>query len=461
MTSLNYTKKNLLYIFYLPIIINFVLNLIRENTISKILNFNIYNTISTCLLFVFLYLTGSIIKNLLWLPYISTGILIYLFSFFIFDSLALFVYTGFKHAEIFIMVNILWLLACFYKGTNKYKLLLTSSILLIANQFNSYFLGSLTRNKNIIGDVKDIHYTHVGNIYSESFYFSMNTPVLEGYPQLIAYLQATLNRISITQIEFEYLASSINVLYLLTILTISEVELSNESKLVFSLIFTSLVFNSEWLKILFIDSLMAEGLLSYVFFVILVSLGRKIEYASKDTKYVFLLLGLLYMSKQFISLLALLIICSCLIYKSTRRYAFYGMVGIILKELSYQFYFKYLIKNYHLKEIDFVDTVFDLLLLRDLKLENLKIILENLYYDKPFSLVLAMFFTFMIAHFYKQKLRYKEVNFYTLIILLNFIFIFTLYVSIWRNMELESPIRYMLNLLHITIFTQLKVIDKY
>ena len=155
------------------------------------------------------------------------------------------------------------------------------------------------------------------------------------------------------------------------------------------------------------------------------------------------------------------IICFCLIYKSTRRYAFYGMFGIILKELSYLFYFKYLIKNYHLKEIDFVDTIFDLLLLRNVRLENLKIILENLYYDKPFSLILAMFFTLMIAHFYKQKLRYKEINFYTLIILLNFIFIFILYISIWRNMELESPIRYMLNLLHITIFTQLKVIDKY
>ena len=92
MTILNFTKKNLLYFFYLPIIINFVLNLISENTIPKILNFNIYNTISTFLLFVFLYLTGSIIKNLLGLPYISTGILIYLLVF-LYSIVLLYLYT--------------------------------------------------------------------------------------------------------------------------------------------------------------------------------------------------------------------------------------------------------------------------------------------------------------------------------------------------------------------------------
>ena len=52
---------------------------------------------------------------------------------------------------------------------------------------------------------------------------------------------------------------------------------------------------------------------------------------------------------------------------------------------------------------------------------------------------------FLILKF-KNKDNF-EINMYFLSIILNFSFIFILYISAWREMELESPIRYMYSFL--------------
>ena len=171
-------------------------------------------------------------------------------------------------------------------------------------------------------------------------------------------------------------------------------------------------------------------------------------------------MGLLYFSKQFISLLSLLVILYFLFSKKNRTYAFIGTVGFLLKELSYLTYFKNVTKNFHYREVDFQDTFFDLILLRDLKLENFFIILKNLSKDIPLSLVFIYWLLLTTMFFFKKNIRDNEVFLFSFLILINLILIFILYISIWRNAELESPIRYMLNLLHLIFYSQFKIIDK-
>ncbi len=449
-------KNNLFYIVYVVIIINFLANLYKNSTF---LNFNFYDLVSSLLLFLFLLFIGAFLKDILSLPYFSTGIVTYLFSFFVSDNIILFFYTDLKTSQLFIIVNIFWLFVAISK--RKFNLLfLTTLAYLFLNQFNSYFYQKLSKNKNIIGDVKDIHFQHVKNIYENSYFFSMNNPTLEGYPQLVAYLQALLNKISIFNTNFEHLALSINVLFVLTILLIYELEFKRISKFTLIILFTSLIYNSEWLKILFVDSLMSEGMLSYLFCTLLVSLSKQMTQKSKNQNLIFFLLGIMYLSKQFLSLIALLIILFYLLNKKTRKYAIYGLSGLTIKELSSYFHFKDITKNYHLREIDFLDTIQDLILLRDVKLENILIIIRNLLLDKPFSILMFYFFILLILYFLKFRFSNKDINLYTFSILINLIFVFILYISIWRNMELESPIRYMLNFLHLLLITQVKFIDE-
>ena len=138
-----------------------------------------------------------------------------------------------------------------------------------------------------------------------------------------------------------------------------------------------------------------------------------------------------------------------------------GFFGLLLKEASYISYFSKVTKNFHLVEVDLIDTFFDLLLLRDLKLENVKIIFQNLAIDIPLTLILIYLVILSIFYLIMNGTKDKEFNLYIFLITINFLMVFILYVSIWRNAELESPIRYILNLLHLVLFSQFKIIDNY
>jgi hypothetical protein len=452
--------KFFLLFFYTLIVLNYLTNVFNNSIIETLIEINFFDITSTFLLFIFLYLVSEEISSKFRLPYISTGFVAYMLSFFLVDILILFLFTGIKFSVLFIFVNIAWLLLLISRKTNIKTLTLIISAFILTNLYNNFFINAISKNINILGDVKDIHFDHVKNIYTNNYFYSVSNASLEGYPQMVAYFHATLNHISISNIEFNYLPSSTNVLWLLTVLFIYETDLSRVSKYIFFLSFSALIFNSEWLKFLFIDSLMTEGVLSYLFCIVLLSIVKSVK-SNKINSYIpFMLMGLLYFSKQFISLLSLFVIVYFLLSKKNRKYAFIGTIGFLLKELSYLTYFKKITKNFHYKEIDFQDTFFDLILLRDLKLDNFLIILKNLSKDIPLTLVFIYWLLLTAIFFLKKNIDKKDIVLFTFLISINFILIFTLYVSIWRNAELESPIRYMLNLLHLIFYSQFTIIDK-
>lgn len=456
-------QKNRIYILFIfiPIFLNYALNLKDNLDVELILSINFYDILLTVLLFIFLIYTGKEISYKLNLPYISTGIVAYALSFFLFDIILLFITTKLSFSNIFIIVNFLWIFSLVLLQSEKVIILRIIIFYGLLNGYSKLTQNLLTVNKNIIGDVKDIHFDHVKNIYTESYYYSVSNSGYEGYPQLVAYFQALLNKISTIEIDFLNYSSTINVLFLLTLLFIFELDLHKINKLSFAALFTALTFNSEWLKILFFDSLMTEGTLSYLFCVLTVSIVKSTNEKGSNKLLIFVLIGILYFSKQFISLLSLVVIIFFLLNKKIRPYAWVGFFGLLLKEVSYISYFSKVTKNFHLVEVDLIDTFFDLLLLRDLKLENVKIIFQNLAIDIPLTLILIYLVILSIFYLIMNGTKDKDFNLYTLLITINFLLVFILYVSIWRDAELESPIRYMLNLLHLVLFSQFKIIDNY
>ena len=332
-----------------------------------------------------------------------------------------------------------------------YFLIYTSNIL-----FNSKF----TIQNNITGDVKDIHFQHVANIFEHSYFYSVNNPSLEGYTQLVAYIQALLHVIVKFSGEFVYMDSVLNVLFILTILFFLEIDFDYISKIILIGLYSIVVFNSEWIKFLFIDSLMTEGVLAYLFCVFVVSISNMQNVIYKKNSILFFFFGFLFFSKQFISLLSLFIIIFFLITKKYRFQSIVGLSAVIIKELSYISYFKNITKNYHLRDVDIRDFILDLLLLRDLKYSNLNEILRNLFFDKPIFLIFLYLIFLLIIYFSVYRLKEYDINFYTMIIFLNTCFVIILYLTLWKNMELESPIRYLLNLLLLKLVLQFKIIDK-
>ena len=80
--------------------------------------------------------------------------------------------------------------------------------------------------------------------------------------------------------------------------------------------------------------------MNYLFCTLLVSLSKQMTQKQNNQSFIFFLLGIMYFSKQFLSTIALLIILFYLLNKSTRKYAIYGLSGLIIKELSLYFHFK-------------------------------------------------------------------------------------------------------------------------
>ena len=171
-------------------------------------------------------------------------------------------------------------------------------------------------------------------------------------------------------------------------------------------------------------------------------------------------MGLLYLSKQFFSILAISLIIIFTFKKSTRKYAFLGYFGIFLKEIRQLFFFRDIEKDYHLKEVDLVDTFFDLLFLRDLKINNIATIFKNLSVDIPILILFVYLLLLTFVYFWFFRFRDEKIIISAATIYLNFLLIFILYITIWRTMELETPIRYMLNLLPIILCFEFKTIDQ-
>ena len=390
----------------------------------------------------------------------SISIVLYLLSFFIADNIFTILSFGTNHFIFFLIVKSFLLIFLLSKKTKILDLTFLILSIALLNLYNHVFFNNLSRNKNVIGDVKDVHLQNVQNLYEKGYLYSMNNSALEGYPQLVAYFQATLNRLSISIETFSNLSSAVNVLFFLTLLLVYETKISNFGKFTMGMTFTVLIYNSEWLKLIFVDSLMTEGTLSYLLATILTGVVQTKNKGSKNLRLVFLLLGTLYLGKQFISLLSLFAVIYFLLLKETRKFAIFGFLGLFVKELSFITAFKNLTKNYHLKQIDLVDTLFDILLFRDLKITNIQTIVRNLFLDKPTFLIFLIFFILFGLSVFKKEAFNKDLMFYSFIILINFLLVLLLYVSVWRNMELESPIRYFLNLLHLSIIYEFLIIER-
>ena len=161
----------------------------------------------------------------------------------------------------------------------------------------------------------------------------------------------------------------------------------------------------------------------------------------------FFVLSFMY-TKQFFSVILLILFVIFLITKKFRKESIFVLSSLFINELTYLSYFSDVPREHHIRQIDIRDTILDLIFFRDLKLNNIIEILKNLWIDKPMTYLIFVTFAIYIITIYKNKTDY-ELNIYFLISFLNIFFVLLLYISAWRQMELESPIRYIYSYLMI------------
>lgn len=403
---------------------------------------------------------GNSVKHSLKLESVSLGITYYLFTFFIFDSIVLFFYQKLSFLQILFIVNLLWISFFIFKIRSLKNFLFITipfiSLRIFFNEFNSQF----TINKNIRGDVEAIFFQQAKNIYEGSYFNSINNYVFEGYPQFLSYIQSIFLGLSSNIETYNFFSFTSHIVFYLTLLFFMELNISNFHKFISITLFSLLLLNSEFLQFLFTASLMSEGLVSLFTAILTISVINNTNNSKALDYKIFLLFGIMYFSKQFNSSLVLITILFLFFMKRRSKIVLFGFSGIVLKELLYLFVFTEVSKDHHIKQIDVRDTIFDLLLFRDLQIQNIFSILQNLWKDKP---IVILFFIFYFSYIYSRIFVKKfelQTDLIFILINLNIVFVFLIYISVWQNMELESPIRYFMNYLHLLVISIFLVIEK-
>lgn len=441
------------------IFLNSIFNLLFGNKKNILDEINFFDLIAGFLLFIFLYAVGNSLKYLLKFESVSLGITLYLFSFFIFDCIILFFYQKLSFLEILLVVNLLWFSFFIFKlkSLKNVGLILIPfiSLRLYFQEFNS----KLTINNNIRGDVEAVFFEQAKNIYESSYFISINNFVFEGYPQFLSYIQAVFLGISSNISTYTFFSFTSHIVFYLSLLFFIELNISNFHKVISVGLFSLLLLNSSFLQFLFSTSLMSEGLVSlFTSILIIAAINNTNNPKGLDYK-IFLLLGVMYFSKQFNSTLVVILTLLLFFIKKRNKLILLGLSGVAFKELLHLFVFTEVSKDHHIRQMDLADTVLDLLLFRDLKIQNIFSILQNLWIDKP---LVILFFIFYFSYIY-SKIFIKKFELRTdlifILINLNIVFVFLIYISVWQNMELESPIRYFLNNLHLLIISILLTIE--
>jgi len=448
------------YILIIIIILNSLINLSGFDFIEKI---NYFDIVSGILLFIYLILFGQLVDKLFNFQNISISIIFYLFSFFIIDIVILFFYRDLSFSQVFVFTNIVWLSYFLIKKRDLKFVFYIALSYFSLNYFISNFKNFLTKNNNLLGDVDSFFFDQALNIYENSYYFSITNYIMEGYPQFISYFQSLFLRISTNTNLYDYYSFTSHIIFYLSILFFFELKIGFKNKVLISVLFSFLILNSLWLQFLFTSSLMSEGIVSLFTAVLIFYVFDNIKRNNFVDYLSIFLLGFLYFSKQFNSSIVLFSIIALIFYKEKKLLTAIGLFGFLLKELLFIFVFPEISKEHHIRQIDLQDTFIDLLLLRDLKFDNVLLILKNLWIDKPVTILLLIFYiTFLLNSLILKKVNTSDIVLF-LLVNLNLILIFSLYISAWQNMELESPIRYILNFFHLTlvcIFLNLKKIPK-
>lgn len=433
------------------VIINFFTNLYKKEVN---IFFNIYDLVLTIILFIFLYLVSTQIRFVLNLQNTSLALVLFIMSFFIFEIICQLFFTKYTFNFNFFVVNLFWLTFLKYKKTSYLKISQFIGFFILLRSFAYFNLNNLTKNFNLRGDVKEYYFLHAKNIYDNSYSYSIKNSVIEGYPQFSVYIQDIFTKFLIYNSEYTYLLSSTLVLLTISIFIFYEFIQISRFKFLIILLYSSLILNSDFVQFLFVSSLMSEGIISLITAVIFFNISKFYQNNNITNYVTFFLAGILYYAKQFTSIIIVLL-CIYFLVRKFYKFSFLIGFGILFKEFSNLIIFKNLVKSHHLSQIDIKDTIIDLILLRDLDLFNIFQIINNLLIDIPMSIIVVVFTISSFSLLIKKKLDFST-GFLISIFFVNILFIFILYISAWRGMELESPIRF----IYTYLLLQLIVIGK-
>jgi len=445
-------QKNLSLLLLSPIILNFFMKLILGEVV--LLNYYQQNKIVVLMLITnsifFTYLSYQINSSLK-LNSLSLSLVYFLSSFFIVDFLLLIVFKNVLFKYIVIIVYLLWAVLLSFLKKNKIVFLKVTMLFAVNNYINQKFYKTLTNVGNyqeLNTDVPLQWFKLADLISSNNYYFALSNNVIEGQTLFISYIQALIFNLNFYLYNFEFIRINANIVLVFITMLVCDLKISNRNKIIACLALFSIILNSDWLTYLFIDSLMLEGIVSFIFATFLLNLKQHTHQKFKPMSLIFFIFfSSLLFTKQFVSLLTIfLFVYIFLKYKNVN-----SMVIPIFYSIDF-FYKKYVILESGqfelIKGTSISELVTNLFLFRNLEISNISKIINQLLIDRPVSYLLLLFIILNVFRLTKNS-KDEELNLIFTLVIINFVLIFALYVAWWQDFGIQSSFRYILNLFNL------------
>ena len=303
-------QKNLSLLLLSPIILNFFMKLILGEVV--LLNYYQQNKIVVLMLITnsifFTYLSYQINSSLK-LNSLSLSLVYFLSSFFIVDFLLLIVFKNVLFKYIVIIVYLLWAVLLSFLKKNKIVFLKVTLLFAVNNYINQKFYKTLTNVGNyqeLNTDVPLQWFKLADLISSNNYYFALSNNVIEGQTLFISYIQALIFNLNFYLYDFEFIRINANIVLVFITMLVCDLKISNRNKIIACLALFSIILNSDWLTYLFIDSLMLEGIVSFIFATFLLNLKQHTNQKFRPMSLIFFIFfSSLLFTKQFVSLLTI------------------------------------------------------------------------------------------------------------------------------------------------------------
>ena len=434
-----------------PFVINFLYNFIKND--NSIPHLDLKNLIAGFASFCLLYSIGKLISISYGLESISFSIVIYLTSFFVIDfSYLTLQISEISFSNIFTFTNIIWLSIILFKFKTtylKYYFATFSSFLLLRSLTN-LLDKDLIKGILLGSDVEYFWFPMSRFIYDNSLLYALKNNIEPGYGLFINYIQAVLQKLTINSIFFEFSPSIANIFVFIFILFIFELNLPNNLKFVCTVLFISIVFNSNWLSYLLINSLMGEGVVNIFFTIIIFNLFTKRISKYKYVEYTcYFIIGFFYLSKPFVSILLLLAILMLSVVQRNIPLLIFGYIGYIVNFIIYRFVLNGSYSNNYFNVTE-LSNIFNI---EGLEYQNiLSIIINLIRLDRVMSLLIFFLFFLVIINYISNK-QHHIATFLHIITNTNLFLVLILYISVWQARELESAYRYVFSILNLYIIS--------
>ena len=461
---ISFVKSNLLIVFFLPVIINTLLNILETANLEIFneINFAKFGSFILGTLF-FVYLS-NFLNNQYLLGGKSIGLVLFLTSYFIFDTVLLFISKNLNFKFTFMIVSLLWCVLIIYKTKSFVEITKVLLLFFVYRIFNYLFFSEIANNSNyqeLNTDVPAQWFGIASMIFEKNYFYALENNLIEGQGLLPSYIQALMLEIGFSLEKFQFIQINSYLFLTFTVLLISDLKISKKNKTASSIFFIALMINNNWLEYLMLNSLMIEGIVSFLISVYLYNFIEMYKRNNIKSFLFFVSFGGMVLTKNFVSIISLMLIISS-VFLLRKNVFLVGSFVIYGFYLFYQkIYFSQLQNVAYTSEIDFKDLFLDFIYLRDLDFTNIRNIIEQFLIDKPTTYVVLGFLVLNTISLFKYKFNLQTDELLFIFILLNYILVNLLYISYWRNVEFESSYRYLVSCFHLIFLSLISRFSKF